>query len=76
MYLVTEEPRHFQNSVGNHVPLLHIVISHHTDGDHNSADDIDVDCVDDGEDDLDPSQCVVSADSWSNPCQQEKPVHL
>ena len=43
-------------------------------GDVDVGDD-DIDDVGD-EDDLDPSQCVVSTDSWSDSCQKEKPVHL
>ena len=80
MYLVTEEPRHFPNRMGNHVSLLQIKISHHVDSDDGVADvrdyGVDVDHGDDDEDDLDPSQCVVSADGWSDPCQQKKSVHL
>ena len=30
----------------------------------------------DGEDDLDPSQCIVSTDSGSDPGQKQEPVHL
>ena len=36
----------------------------------------DIDGVVDDEDDLNPSQCFVSADSWSDSCQKQKPVHL
>ena len=77
MDLIAEEACHLLHSAGNHVALLHCM-------DHvDSNDDGQVNVVD-GDDDvyvevlqvdnLDPSQCFASTDTWSDPCQQKEPV--
>ena len=72
MYLVTEESCHLPDSVRDHVTLLLTVslivmimmmpVMMMTGKEEN--------------DDLDPSQSVVSTDSWSDASEKEKSVHL